>query len=333
MKAVIGALLGALVATTAQGASKSFQDWTVVCDNTRNCTAFGFSEEDSEETPFLRLERPAAGAAAPRIKLVMVGENGPGAVWAVRVDGKPVPGLTPRAKGNAEVVLTAPQARALLAAIRNGARLSLAPGRGEVLLSGSAAALRWMDEQQRRAGTVTALVAAGPRPASAVPPPPAPPLVRPAPAVSQDGLPDALLPGMRALLGEDCDQGLLSEDYAPIIARLSPGVVLYGELCYRGAYNEIYGFLLADEKGGHARRAAIPNLDGSTTHLLMNVDFDLDSQTLSNFEKGRGLADCGGMNSWVWDGRAFRIAEQIEMPECRGVQGEEWPVLFRSRQK
>ncbi|MDO8379809.1 DUF1176 domain-containing protein [Phenylobacterium sp.] len=332
MKSMIAALLGVLVATTAQAASRSFQDWTVVCDNTRNCTAYGFSAEDSEEQPFLRVDRPAAAAAA-RIKLVMVGENGPGAVWAVRVDGKPVPGLAPRAKGNAEVVLTAPQGRALLAAIRNGSRLSLAPGRGDVLLSGSAAALRWMDDQQRRAGTVTALVAAGPKPASAVPPPPPIPLVRRGPVVSQEGLPEKLPPGMRALLGEDCDETLDEEDYAPIIARLSPGVVLFGELCYRGAYNEIYGFLLADEQGGHARRAQIPNLDGSTTHLLMNVDFDPETQTLSNFEKGRGIADCGGAYSWIWDGRVFRVSEQVEMPACRGLPAEEWPVLFRSRRK
>ncbi|MES2343605.1 MAG: DUF1176 domain-containing protein [Pseudomonadota bacterium] len=333
MKAMIAALLGALVATTAQAASKSFQDWTAVCDNTRNCTAFGFSEDSFEDRPFLRLDRLADARAAPTIKLVLAGETHPKTAWAVRVDGAPVAGLAPKAKGDAEVTLTPAQTRSLLAAIRNGQRLSLAPGRGEVMLSGAAAALRWMDDQQRRAGTVTALVAVGPKPASAVPAPPPMPLVRPGPVVSQANLPDKLLPGMRTLLGEDCDASLGAEDYAPIIARLSPGVVLFGELCYRGAYNEIYGFLLADEQGGHARRAQIPNLDGSTTHLLMNVDFDPETQTLSNFEKGRGIADCGGMYAWVWDGRAFRVSEQIEMPECRGLPGEEWPVLFRSRRK
>jgi hypothetical protein len=231
------------------------------------------------------------------------------------------------------VVLTPAQGAALLAAIRNGQRLTLAPGRSDILLTGAAAALRWMDDQQQRAGTVTALVAKGAKPASAVPAAPPVPLVRPGPAVSQAKLPEKLWPGMRAKLGEDCDASLSAEDYDPIIARLSPGVILYGDLCYRGAYNEIYGFLLADEKGGHMRRAEIPNLDGSTTHLLMNVGFDPETQTLSNFEKGRGFADCGGGYSWVWDGRAFRISDQTEMPACRGLSAEEWPVLFRSRRK
>ncbi|MBP8246309.1 MAG: DUF1176 domain-containing protein [Phenylobacterium sp.] len=332
MKAMILGLLGALMATGAQAASKSFQDWTVVCDNTRDCSAFGFSEDSFEDRPFLHVRRSGEAKAAPVIRLVLVGEVDTPTPWAVKVDGEPVPGVAPKAEGDADVVLTPAQAAALLAAIRNGQKLSLAPGRGDILLTGVSAALRWMDDQQRRAGTVTALVAKGPRPASAVPAPPPVPLVRPGPAVSQAGLPDKLPPGMRAQLGEDCD-AQERRDFTPIIARLSPGVILFGELCYLGAYNEIYAFMLADDQGGHIRQAQIPNLDGSYTNLLMNVDFDVETQTLSNFEKGRGIADCGGANAWIWDGEAFQISDQTEMPACRGLSAEEWPVLFRSRRK
>lgn len=332
MKTTILALLAAMMATTATAASKSFQDWTVVCDNTRDCSAFGFSEDSFEDRPFLHVQRSAEASAAPVIRLVLAGETDAPTPWAVRVDGKPVPGVAPQAVGDADVVLTPAQTTALLAAIRNGQKLSLAPRRSDILLTGAAAALRWMDDQQQRAGTVTALVAKGPRPASAVPAPPPVPLVRPGPAVSQDRLPDKLPPGMRAQLGEDCD-AQVPKDYRAIIARLSPGVILFGELCYLGAYNEIYAFMLADEQGGNVRQAQIPNLDGSSTNLLMNVDFDAETQTLSNFDKGRGIADCGGVNSWIWDGKAFRVSDQSEMPACRGLSAEEWPVLFRSRRK
>ena len=332
MKAMILGLLGALMATGAQAASRSFQDWTVVCDNTRECSAFGFSEDSVGDRPFLHVRRLAAAGAPPLIRLVLVGESGPATPWAVQVDGRPVPGVAPQAEGDADVVLTPAQALALLAAIRDGQRLTLAPGRSDVLLTGAAAALRWMDDQQRRAGTVTALVAKGAKPASTVPAPPPVPLVRPGPVVSQANLPDKAPPGMRSRLGEDCD-AQQRQDFSPIVARLSPGVILYGELCYLGAYNEIYAFMLADEQGGHIRRAQIPNLDGSATHLLMNVSFDAETQTLSNFEKGRGIADCGGVNSWIWDGKAFRISDQIEMPACRGLSAEDWPVLFRSRRR
>ncbi|MDO8322284.1 MAG: DUF1176 domain-containing protein [Phenylobacterium sp.] len=332
MKAMILGLLGAMMATGVQAASRSFQDWTVVCDNTRECSAFGFSEDSFEDRPFLHVRRSAGADAAPVIRLVLAGESGVPTPWAVRVDGKPVPGLAPKAEGDADVVLTPIQATALLAAIRNGQRLTLAPGRSDVLLTGASAALRWMDDQQQRAGTVTALVAKGGKPASTVPAPPSVPLVRPGPAVSQAGLPDKLPPGMRAQLGEDCDTQP-PKDFSPIIARLSPGVILFGERCYLGAYNEIYAFMLADEQGGHIRPAEIPNLDGFSTNLLMNVSFDPETQTLSNFEKGRGIADCGGVNSWIWDGKAFRVSDQTEMPACRGLSAEAWPVLFRSRRK
>ena len=332
MKTMILALLGVLMATGAQAASKSFQDWTVVCDNTRDCSAFGFSEEGSEDRPFIHIQRSAAAGAAPVIRLVLVGESVAPTPWVVQVDGTPVPGVAPKAEGDADVVLTPAQAAALLAEIRNGQKLSLAPGRSDIPLTGAAAALRWMDDQQQRAGTVTALVARGPKPASAVPAAPPPPLVRPGPAVSQAGLPDKLPAGMRAQLGEDCD-AQERRHFTPIIARLSPNVVLYGELCYLGAYNEIYAFMLADDQGAHIRQAQIPNLDGSYTNLLMNVDFDVETQTLSNFDKGRGIADCGGSNSWIWDGKAFRISDQTEMPACRGLSAEEWPVLYRSRRK
>ncbi|MBP9231537.1 MAG: DUF1176 domain-containing protein, partial [Phenylobacterium sp.] len=49
--------------------------------------------------------------------------------------------------------------------------------------------------------------------------------------------------------------------------------------------------------------------------------------------KGRGIADCGGVYAWVWDGKAFQISDQLEMPACRGLGAEEWPQLFRSRPK
>ena len=332
MKAMILGLLAAMAATTATAASKSFQDWTVVCDNTRNCSAFGFSEDSFEDRPFLEVRRSAAAAAAPVLRLVLVGETDAPTPWAVRVDGKPVPGVSPQARGDADVVLTTAQTTALMAAIRNGHRLSLAPGRSDILLTGAAAALRWMDDQQLRAGTMTALVAKGAKPASAVPPPPPVPLIRPGPAVSQANLPEKPPPGLRGQLGGDCDANE-RPDFSPIIARLSTGVILYGELCYLGAYNEVYAFMLADEQGGHIRRAQIPNPGGSSTHLLMNASFDAETQTLSNFDKGRGIADCGGVNSWIWDGKAFRLSDQTEMPACRGLSPEAWPVLFRSRRK
>ena len=37
----------------------------------------------------------------------------------------------------------------------------------------------------------------------------------------------------------------------------------------------------------------------------------------------RGLGDCGALNTWVWDGKAFVSTDQQLMGECRGVPLED----------
>ena len=67
----------------------------------------------------------------------------------------------------------------------------------------------------------------------------------------------------------------------------------------------IYSFFVVDEKGA-ARPLPIRYADTSeATTELMNVSYDAATQTLYNFEKGRGLGDCGATNTWVWDGKGF----------------------------
>src|SRR5207244_165408 len=72
-------------------------------------------------------------------------------------------------KGN--VTVRGPQGLALAVAMARGAMMEVKAG-NEILsrpsLSGSAAALRYMDSQQARDGTITALVATGTRGAQAV---------------------------------------------------------------------------------------------------------------------------------------------------------------------
>lgn len=329
----------ALTAGAARAESDAFKDWAVVCDNTRVCSAFGFSPEGEEVTAFLRLDRDA-GANAPPVMTLSVYVDAP-AVYRLTVDGQRLPGLdavqAPHEKGGyATAPFTPAQMATLLAAFRNGSALTLSVKDktvATVSLAGSAAALRWLDDRQKRAGTVTALLATGPKPASAVPAPPAPPRMRVAPKVSQAGLPSKLPEAVRRAASEDeeTDKRMASLGFEPIVARLAPGVILWAPACSAGAYNIIYCFFLTDEKGGSVRPASFAGQTGEDAHMLMNADFDPESQTLSNFDKGRGLADCGASTDWIWDGTMFQIADQVFMPECRGVMADEWPVSFRSQ--
>lgn len=319
------------VGTGACAADAEFKDWWAACDNTRDCTAFGFADDANFDTrAYLKLTRGAGRNDAPMIEVVGQLEA---KTWRLQLDGKPVAGVPALPKDDDRIKLSEAQSAALAAAIANGSKLEVVAGEetAPISLAGSSAALRWLDDQQKRAGTVTALVAKGPKPADGVPAPPPLPVIRAAAAVSQSGLPSKVPASVLAVM-TDCDEEVLKrDDTDPIIARLSPGMVLYAPLCTMGAYNFVHIFVTADEKGRNPKVLNIRYADGSASDgMLMNVDFDPDSQVLSNFEKGRGLGDCGSGNSWVWTGQAFVQTDQALMSVCKGVISDDWPTVFRS---
>ncbi|WP_300574815.1 DUF1176 domain-containing protein [Phenylobacterium sp.] len=323
----------------AQADSGGFGAWSVVCDNARVCTAFGFGElGETGSSGFLRVTRGAGPADAPVIDLVTAGmvatslalavdgvtPRGLAAVPATPIENDPERRLT---------ALTPEQSAALLAVLANGSELTLKEGRNPattISLSGSSAALRFMDDRQKRAGTTTALVARGAAPASSMPAPPALPKVAAARRVSQDDLPSEPSAALQARLG-DCDEDIADLGLDPQVARLAQGKIFWGAVCSRGAYNVIYSLFLTDETGGDVKTLQVPHADGERVDELMNIDFDPETQTLTNFDKGRGLGDCGALTSWVWTGTEFVMTHQTLMPDCQGVTSEYWPVSYRSR--
>lgn len=338
---VVLAAAAAMWADGARAAQATFKDWTVVCDNIRNCTAFGFPEEGAETQAFLKIERAARADAAPRVTVAVDGGAQAGQAWSLRIDDREIVGGLKAKPGEEDsfgrAPLTPAQGRSLIAALANGTGLAVKPGSGAgatISLAGSSAALRWMDEQQKRAGGVTALVAKGPAPAASVPPPPAIPLIRHGPVPSQAGVGDTLPKSVRARFGEDCDKDLSADLRDPISARLAPGVILWGDVCSNAAYQSVYSLFLSDEAGGHVRPVALEDGRGGVMdNQIIGVGFDIETLTLSSFYKGRGIADCGEGDSWIWDGKAFRLSDQSVMSECRGLPPEEWPVSFVSRQE
>jgi hypothetical protein len=105
-----------------------------------------------------------------------------------------------------------------------------------------------------------------------------------------------------------------------------------------GAYNFAFALLIA-ERGKPVREAAfkLPRELATKTdngvETNINPGFDEATQTLSLFNKGRGIADCGQSSDWVWDGTAFRLIEAKRMPTCKGVAPSDWAVLYRAERK
>lgn len=336
----------AMVGAAHAAGEKAIKDWAAVCSNLGDCTAFGFSPEGDDTGAYIMIRREAGPAAQPAVTIVYgAGDTQPAQTWILALDGKPIAALGPLhaagGQNGARAVLTGAAAAHVIETLRNGQALELTAG-GKTLesvsLSGSAATLLWVDDQQGRVGTVTALTKNGAAPAVSVHPRLAPPLVTGAAPVSQAGLPKHAPPSL-IKTDPDCDLDPdVAKDPADVVARLAPGVVLWGPQCSSGAYNEVNIFFIGDERAGHLRRVKFPYPPGTPStagndDILFNVQFDPKTQTLTSFDKARGPADCGENDAWVWDGKAFQLAHQYALATCRGASPDDWPPVFVSRQK
>jgi uncharacterized protein DUF1176 len=332
-----------------------FRDWMAACDNLRTCSAYGVDAEVFGNA-FIRVARGGSPDAAVRITIGVNADDG--VKFTLAFDDATLPGLPSGAlTGIAEpdvslrrLVIAEPAAVApLLAAFRKANKLIVTrvdpPGAGpsdpavtEISLAGFAAAALWIDEQQKRVGTVTALVGRGDKPASAVPPLPAAPVVRTAKLASGPA-PTRAPATVLAMAQKACDAD------APFTApeqasRLSGEQVMYWFRCedMSGMYNYYYTLVIAAPRRA-PRVAKFPfppesvSQDGADGDTIVNPVLDAKTGILTTLNKGRGLSDCGGLSEWAWDGAAFRMIASRAMPPCKGIPAEDWPTLFRAVRK
>ena len=87
----------------------------------------------------------------------------------------------------------------------------------------------------------------------------------------------------------------------------------------------------------------------TASKFLMTPDWDRESNTLSSFYKGRGIADCGNYETFKWNGYSFYLnsanyqvccwdEEAFEkIPECKKIKDvypipeDEWPLVYQYR--
>lgn len=319
---------------------RSFGDWGMGCDNGRRCHAVNYAD-DFERAFSIEISREPA-ANAPVI-LVLIPEYD-GASRPAELAHAPLQLVTDRGDivfGN----ITAPAVdhesrlrltQAQVQALRRGARLHLRNARGRdvatMSLSGISAAMLAMDEAQVRLDTVTALVRTGRRPASAVPPPPALPVIRRAPASTAPALQPSH--AQRAAMAAASGCSITAEQAADrheVAERLDARHSLFLLSCHLAAYNSDAVAYIGEEVAGRGRWTlahfddAAAGGDNSGTsndasHIL-GAFWDAESRELSSFYKGRGLGDCGTSTAYAWDGARFRLTYYGDMPECRGVLG------------
>jgi hypothetical protein len=316
----------ALLAAAAPQPSelRTFADWTVGCDNGRACHAVGLIPEDWPENGLTMSVRRGAEAAAPVAIAFDIGE-GTGA-RRLAVDGQAL-GVELAVGADGMMAVGGDDAATVLGVLRGADTIQVTTVDNAVLgtvsLKGASAALLYMDEQQRRVGTATALVRPGSAAASAVPPPPPLPKVAAAPAAGGEAaLAASDIAALRKRFGCDLEEvgGPDEQEVHP----LGGGTTLVLLACGSGAYNVSMVPILIEAGGGAAGARPAPFdaseawWEGEGKPMLVNAGFDPAQALLSSFAKGRGLGDCGTGRDYVWDGSRFRLVSQIEMGECRG---------------
>lgn len=327
---------------------REFRDWRAVCDNGNGCVAWTGSNEGG----WIRIGMEAGPDARPTVVAGegFEGADGPSMV-KLKIDGREYPWRGgPQDAANADA--GEQRARNILAALAAARSVSLVLGDRtvEVPASGASATLLWIDERQGRLGTTTALLRKGDRPASAVPSAPALPRVRPAPAVDQKGFaaanpmnddPPAGLRVPASIEGLEAVKACRAEnneylDKAVLAARLDVSTVLWGIPCGSGAYNATYVLYTARPDGTGVSLAELPTWrpqgrPDETDLWLVNPVYDPRAQTLTVFPRGRGLGDCGTIQTWTWTADGFALSEERTMTDCQGMGSDRWPTTWRTR--
>lgn len=265
--------------------------------------------------------RDSGPAAQPSVTIGHIFDGHHGAA-DIAIDGRiVVHGMLDR---NETVAVPLAQVSPLIRALVTGKRLRLTGG-GEVSdtnLDGASAAFRYMDAQQGRADTVTALVAVGDKPGSLAPIGSVP-LVH---AIKPPTTGATISPALRARLWAQAGcEGPVGDDQKIAASTLSSDTMLVLVNCYslaEGGENPSADPYLV--RGDRIKRATFDAPVGmgerGTPPSITSGSWDSKTGTLTSFERGRALADCASQETFVWDGARFRLVAHNEMDVCRGAQ-------------
>lgn len=367
MKPIFGlsatALLAVAFASDANAQQQTFRAWSANCGENA-CTA-------STRTPggkvSLRFSRQNGADKAWGISFTgFQADMKPGSEIGVIVDNGPIqffgPGSGYRVARGRATLKGAGQSSPLFSALRSGSRATLEfahrkgfPIRLYFSLSGLSASLLWIDERQGYTAAhqqeLAEKPAQGPEPDTAgdqntgdIPPlpgapsdkestPGAPetPQVKPVPArvpafVEKTHVADKECRDYRA-------KHMLSSRE---IGRLDENRILYVLPCYTGAYNVVYRIYVHDQRyNDEVKRQIFAGYSDEQgwygRDTLINVSYNSDTRTLSAFEKGRGLGDCGSAPHFQWIKAGYwRLTEYRYWGECDGSHmPEQWPVVFK----
>jgi hypothetical protein len=113
---------------------------------------------------------------------------------------------------------------------------------------------------------------------------------------------------------------------------LGGGKKLFVVDCWSAAYQSGSIAFVADAAG--ARLVMLQTYDGKRFKPFASLSggYDPDKKTLNSYYKGRGLADCGSMGEWKWNGTEFKMSAYFYKAKCDGQVfdgGKRWQIFPR----
>jgi len=327
---LFAAALPVATAPVKPGPFTTFGDWAVACDNANRCTLTTLDpEEGAAPSEVFTVMREAGSPGRWKLWLTARTDEDP---FAIEIGGEQVGGPFRATPDGATIEGTT--ARAVAAALPGARRIAVIDGTGRELArissDGLDDALRYMDTVQGRAGTVTAAIARGRKPESAVPAAPALPIV---PVVRPVGHPPVLTQARIKALRRRAKCPVVRGAAKAQVYSLDHmrNVVLVP--CRTTGDNPTEAVFLLDKGvASPARLDATPGLGGWTRVPRVTNGSYANGSLYSYARKARD-GDCGVSQHFLWDGHLFRLIEQAQMDVCRGNTTflNTWRVRLRTK--
>ena len=150
------------------------------------------------------------------------------------------------------------------------------------------------------------------------------------------GLPGPVFQALRADKRCDLDRNDQASFRESIVEdQLDANRTLYLLACSSGAYNTVFRIYIYDRRYPDE---AVPELFAAYSssrgwygkRSLINADYDPKTRTISAFEKGRGIGDCGSLERYKWTADGLRLVSYRYWGRCNGSRmPRDWPEIYR----
>jgi hypothetical protein len=189
-------------------------------------------------------------------------------------------------------------------------------------LAGLTASLIWIDEMQGRLGSerVAEAPPVGLDPAAGSGPAEVPPML-----MAQHAADTGCQPMAELANGNDVE-----------IVALDADTAMYLLPCWSGAYNFGWKAYVERFEGEYALQSFAefnPSAGWTATTDLVNYAWDDAAKTISTFNKGRGIGDCGTAGTWEWHEFAFRLLSFAAKEECDEGYPGDFPVVYSREER